>query len=267
MKLRILLLAAACIISLPCHAQQKTVKKNAASSETLTDASIIELSKAGLGDDVILSKIASSQSNFDLSTVKLIELKKAGVNSAVINAMMSKLNGAPPAVAAMQTTKMPQGRKASLSLQILNYPYYFDNAGNAYKPIEKASSGMRTKNKAFGYGGAEVFYDIDGAKSPIRLNGADSVSFVINTGNNPLPELVLYKLKVDGQKRSAIAMSMSVFSGVKAPKNTIPFNTVQLGNGLYKFVFTNKLAAGEYFFSGKPVANSTTVDVFAFGID
>jgi hypothetical protein len=67
-----------------------------AQTETLTNAEIIEMTKAGLGRDLILSKIKSSHPKFDVSVNALIELKKANVDDGVISAMMEKPGEAPP---------------------------------------------------------------------------------------------------------------------------------------------------------------------------
>lgn len=63
-----------------------------AQTETLTNAKIIEMAKAGLGDEVVLSKIKSSDCKFDVSADALIELKKGGVSDAVIALMLEKGN-------------------------------------------------------------------------------------------------------------------------------------------------------------------------------
>lgn len=67
-----------------------------AQSETLTNTEIVEMTKAGLGRDLILSKIKSSSPKFDVSVNCLIELKKAGVDDEVISAMMEKPGEASP---------------------------------------------------------------------------------------------------------------------------------------------------------------------------
>jgi hypothetical protein len=67
-----------------------------AQTETLTNAEIIEMTKAGLGRDLILSKIKSSHPKFDVSVNALIELKKASVDDEVISAMIEKPSEASP---------------------------------------------------------------------------------------------------------------------------------------------------------------------------
>ncbi len=64
-------------------------------AETLTNNDVIEMTRAGMGNDLILKKINESGQNFDTSAKAIIELKKAGVADAVIAAMMDRVKNAP----------------------------------------------------------------------------------------------------------------------------------------------------------------------------
>ncbi|MDQ3800783.1 MAG: hypothetical protein M3384_15150 [Acidobacteriota bacterium] len=68
-------------------------------SETLTNTEIVEMTRAGLGKQIILQKIASTNGNFDISTKALIELKKAGVEDEVIQGLIEKNRATPVNVA------------------------------------------------------------------------------------------------------------------------------------------------------------------------
>src|SRR2546429_3777390 len=70
--------------------------------EVLTNDSLVALKKAGLSDSIIISKIKSSQTKFDVSTQGLIGLKNAGLSDQVIEAVVNARSGtaAPPAAAA-----------------------------------------------------------------------------------------------------------------------------------------------------------------------
>ncbi len=59
-------------------------------TEILTNATIIEMSKVGLGREIILKKINDSKNSFDVSTGALIELKKANVADEIIAVMLEK---------------------------------------------------------------------------------------------------------------------------------------------------------------------------------
>ena len=61
-----------------------------AQSEMVDNRTIIDMTSSGLSTEIILKKIASSQTKFDVSAGSLIELKKAGVDDNVIAAMMER---------------------------------------------------------------------------------------------------------------------------------------------------------------------------------
>jgi len=60
----------------------------AAQKEVLSNAEIIEMTKAGLPESVILTKIKDSEGRFDVSVTGLVEMKKAGVGNDVINTLL-----------------------------------------------------------------------------------------------------------------------------------------------------------------------------------
>lgn len=55
----------------------------------MTNADVIALSKAGLDKSLIIDKVKSSETNFDVSTDALIKLKTEGVSDEVIAAMLT----------------------------------------------------------------------------------------------------------------------------------------------------------------------------------
>lgn len=57
--------------------------------DTLTNKKVIQLSKIGLQPTVIVNKVKTSITNFDVSTDALIDLSTNGVAPEVINEMMS----------------------------------------------------------------------------------------------------------------------------------------------------------------------------------
>jgi hypothetical protein len=64
--------------------------RSAAPGAVLTNADIVQMQKAGLSEEIVLSKIGTSTTNFSTGTQDLIQLKEAGVNDNIINAMVQK---------------------------------------------------------------------------------------------------------------------------------------------------------------------------------
>jgi hypothetical protein len=79
----------------------------------LTNADVVKLVQAGLGDDTILLAIQNSNTNFDTSPEALIDLKAKGVSPAVLNAVLKAgtASHSPTApAAAAPASSNPEGR-------------------------------------------------------------------------------------------------------------------------------------------------------------
>ena len=74
----------------PTLAPDSAAERSAAPEAGLTNADIVQMQKAGLSEEIILSKIAASPTNFDTGTQDLIQLRDAGVKNNIINAMVQK---------------------------------------------------------------------------------------------------------------------------------------------------------------------------------
>lgn len=57
-------------------------------SNPLTNKDVIDLSKAGIGDDIIIAKIKSSKCEFDTTSNSIVELKKSGVSDNIVLAVL-----------------------------------------------------------------------------------------------------------------------------------------------------------------------------------
>jgi len=92
-----------------------------AQTEVLTNAKIVDMTKAGLSSDIILVKIKTSVDRFDISSDSLIEMKKAGVADSVITAVVNigrsgaSLGDAEP-VNSSESGKLALDNRAAMSL-------------------------------------------------------------------------------------------------------------------------------------------------------
>jgi hypothetical protein len=76
-------------------------------AETLTNDSVIQLHKLGLGDSVVVQKIKASTCNFDTSIDALKALKDAGISDEVIQAMLLVLTPSAPAPSPIASNAAP----------------------------------------------------------------------------------------------------------------------------------------------------------------
>lgn len=67
-----------------------------AQSEILTNSEIIEMTKVGLSSEIVIRKIRTSSTRFDVSALGLIQLKKAAVPDGVITSMIDRQEILPP---------------------------------------------------------------------------------------------------------------------------------------------------------------------------
>jgi hypothetical protein len=72
---------------------------------------LIELSKAGLGDEVLVALVEADGTVFNLDAPRILELRAAGVSERVITAMLKNASraSAPSAVAATERANAAQG--------------------------------------------------------------------------------------------------------------------------------------------------------------
>ncbi|MFN8176330.1 MAG: hypothetical protein U0167_00185 [bacterium] len=75
--------------------------------DVMTNIDVLDLVKAGISEEVILTKIAASHVEFDTSTDAILRLKKAGVPESVISAMILRENGEPPARSDGESARIP----------------------------------------------------------------------------------------------------------------------------------------------------------------
>lgn len=153
--------------------------------------------------------------------------------------------------------------------------------------LEKGSSKMETKAKMGGMGGSESYYEIDGSKSTIRLNGGNSLSFVFSTGassksstsskerdsmmlangmdpsamqgmgdmggmNDPSSTISLYKVETSNSKRKILLQKnpgMMPFGSKKQKTgDKYTFSVKKIKEGYWELVIDKALSRGEYAF-------------------
>lgn len=76
------------------HAQYAQAQSNAA-ARALTSSDVIEMTRGGVGDDVIISSLRLRGCRFDGSPGHVIHLKQQGVSDRVLTAMQEATAGAP----------------------------------------------------------------------------------------------------------------------------------------------------------------------------
>lgn len=263
--------------------------KSAYAQDTLTNRTIIELVKVGLGKTTIISKINSSYPRFDLSIDSLIYLKRSGVQEEIVTAMINK------------DTETRNAKPASLhsvgNTDIKSGIYYCDGDPCKFKELEpsvysSANSGSglltaltygvaKTNTKAMLSGKAAnlqitdtlpSFYFYFDQTQAGSLSGSSARWFQSATSPN---EFVLVKFKISSNKknREVVTGSWNSYQGMTSgidDAQRVEFKYEKISPGVYKVHFLKGLAEGEYCFmyaGGVNELNGMPVQkVFDFGI-
>lgn len=190
----------------------------------ITNNRVIEMTKMGLDDDIIVAKIKNGICKFQLQDSDLMDLKKAGVSAKVVASMLD--------ASAITTTRVVIDKK----------------------PIEMHTLGQA---KVGGRLGSAFTYGIKSVKSKAYLQGAHS-SVVV--GLTPVIELELPKgetidnyivVQLDG-KDDRRELEVGSTGGIVGAKSGIRAEAIKktaaipLGGAKYRLSLDSPLKKGEY---------------------
>lgn len=248
-----------------------------AQEAVLTNQSIIEMLDLGFEEEVIITKIQTSQTDFNTDISQLKALKDKGASSKVISAMMK------------QDNENPVEQKTYSGI-------YFVNEGQKVKVLPSVFSASKTNTLASG-----LTYGIASAKVKSLINNYSSRNVInneqpafyfhfspsdVNALNSPAGldwwfrtatspnEFVLVKLKSNERKnnRELETGSINAYVGSKYgidSKKTIPFTIEQVNDTEFIVSPDSPLEPGEYcfFYQGAvPQGGVNNQSVFDFSI-
>jgi hypothetical protein len=117
--------------------------------EVLTNDSVVQMIKAGLPEAVVIAKIKSTATKFDLKTDSLVKLKKDGVSDKVLEAMVAAGQGS-------STTAMPAPPQPAIAAGALkNQDVIYQLVGEKYVEMFPTAANLET-NMAFFQSKSEV---------------------------------------------------------------------------------------------------------------
>ena len=181
-----------------------------------------------------------------------------------------------------------------------NEIYFFIKDSAQVTRLEKGFSKMESKSKMGGIGGAENGYELEGSKSPVRLEAGPNLSFIFFTGeesnstvsdsmmkkngidpaafgdpmammNDPSRTTSLYKMSSEKGSRKITMQSyqgMKLLGGSKKESTKYTLSVKKIRSGYYELQVDKPLLRGEYAFMIMDMASMTgSTSLFAFGID
>lgn len=266
-----------------------------AQGETMTNSEIVSLVKAGLSNPIIINKIRTSKTDFNLSTDALILLKQAGVSDDIVAAMFEAKNGK----TAPATVNPPQGgTTASVDPNDPNAPhdygiYLFQEIDGAKKMTQltpnvsaqnRTGGGFTASVTPFGLGKVKTKANLPGVAAALQIPSTrptfyfylDAKSGGLNTSSG-IPstpnEFALIRFNVRSDNREVTIAKANAWGakGGLSDEYVVEFTAESLGNGIYKITPNKDLKNGEYGFYLINSGNSSTgaavgAKFFDFGV-
>jgi hypothetical protein len=206
-----------------------------AEEKPLDNAQVIQMTKADLGDSIIIAKINSAKEiNFDLATEDLMALKAAGVSKDVITAMLDRTaaNNSPSQSSAVSQKVVLDTTTGEIILKAL--------LGDVRQIVAP-------------WVGTKRFVVFTGVSAPVKTNDRRP-SIVFSSERNPKEIYWLVKLDQDDDEdamdRSLDVQSPGAWGGVlsSAPDEDfiIDCNITEDNPGLWRFTPEKNLKPGEY---------------------
>jgi hypothetical protein len=229
--------------------------------ETLTNETVVTMVKAGLGEDLIIMKIKSSPSAFDLSTDSIIKLKTQGVNENILKAMMETKGETTQG----QKTETPQTKDAKPSpygsLFLYNNGKYITMYNVAAVLQEGTKNAiMRGLNMSLH---DERYLIINGISAKLRLKSNSPITPVFYTRGNPAGSLIMVKLSQQPEKtrRYVILYRRPGSNSYEtSDENKVSAIATPAEEDLFKLTTKDPLPSGEY-------AITNMKHTWEFGID
>lgn len=243
-----------------------------ARAEELDNASVVSLSDAGIGPEAIIAMIATSETNFDVTTQQVIALAQAGVPSDVIAAMVTARGADQRETAAEMSSDNPDPT-------VPHFPgVYMLNANGAAPRMEviNATTSNQTRSGGFlGYaltaGLAPMSFKTTIPNRNARINTADlrpKFYFYFDQAVNSLSngardsfwgagavtspaEFSLVRFDVRRDRREAQVGRFSLIGGARQgvmTEDQIPFDYITISPGVFEVRPTADLEPGEYGF-------------------
>jgi hypothetical protein len=256
--------------------------------EKLTNSTIVSLHKAGLGKEVLITKIQASECVFDVSTSGMVDLKKAGVSDEVIAAMLSK-----DATTAIGNSK--QDGTPSHFADLSSGIYYQDTSSRlielepAVFSQSKQGSGLLT-SISYGLAKTKMKSSLSGSKANLQVSSARPTFYFVfekddkgnlNTASTWFSsakspnEFILVRLNITSNKKSreVVTGSYNSYEGLSAgieDNQKVSFAYEKTAQGIYRIYFKENLASGEYCFlyagSAAMYGAAPVYRVFDFGV-
>lgn len=226
----------------------------------MTNADIISLVNAGIGDDIIIAKIQGAPAtDFDTGVEGLKALQAAHVSTSIIRAMVASHPASPAAEAASNASGNPSDVHSPGI-----YLYAVSSAGHTLTELQRVSpkqtkgSGALLSGITYGIKKFKVRGVLDGAHAPVRTADPNPVFYLYSPaypgtfgGSYIKPnDFTLIKLTEKDNTREILEGSGSIWGTTMGTDDRAKrgFGVDEIKPGIYKLTLVHALAPGEYAF-------------------
>ena len=264
------------------------VTATVATAETLTNDSVIQLHKLGLGDSTIVAKIKASTCQFDTSVDALKTLKDAGLSDEIIQAMLLVSTSPAPAPAPVAPLAVAPGDPNDPKAAHASGIYLYQEIDGKPKMTQMNPSRVEDLSTGSGFGmafggTAKTRAVLSGAHAEIQLKETEPVLyFYFAKSEASLGSMDVSATSPDDFSLGAMEAHISNDQPVRRleiskmsmggqhtglnKKDVRPFTSEKISDGVFK-VTPAALKPGEYVFVqliGSRMV--TTMKMFDFGI-
>jgi hypothetical protein len=266
-------------INVSAQAPPAGASGSSSGSDVLTNADILKMVEAKVGDDIIIGKIKSSPNNYDTSIDAILKLKAAGVSDAVIHAMVDAGPAAKPVVKEVSAKKPPPDPNDPMSPHPIGI-YWKPNQGTDKRLMRLEPYTYSQSRCGAGIMKMTCKIIITGDRAALRVTeAAPEFWFYFATGQDAFSasgpsstdDFVLARLEKKSNERQ-LAVGQGGVTGIKAgvrPQDKVAVESKQVAPGIYQVRPSKPLEPGEYAFLRAAVTmeSASGGKVFDFGVD
>lgn len=266
----------------------------ASAQQLMNNDEVITLTKAGLNPTLIVGKIKTSKTDFDLSTDSLIKLKQAGVTDDVVAAMLEAKSGksisAAPAAVQGRASGDPNDPMAPHTYGI--YIYEMKDGQPKMTQLQpnvsaqnRTGGGFTAAVTPFGLGKMKTKANLPGRNASLQITDTlpvfyfylDTTSGGLNTASG-IPStpneftLVRFNQRSDNREVTIAKTNSWGSKGGLSDEYVVALKAEDMGNGVFKVTPQGDLKKGEYGFYLVNSGNSNAAQgmgskFFDFGVN
>ena len=246
---RAIIIFSACFLFLITKAQN---------NDTLTNETIIKLSKSGFGAQVLKSKMSTSPARFDVSLNGMMNLKENNVPEDVINLMIKYPGGYAPTDELKAGNEIKQQRNSGIffikpEAEKIEMAYSYIDRKKTDKTAQYLVSGLINANMRAIMNEEHASFEITGNRPKFQfvfdtLKGADEDSWF---GRSSTPQdFILVKFRSVNRNRELVVGKSNGFRDkIEIKENQkVLFNYEKIAPGIYEVFPISDLGPGEYGF-------------------